>query len=65
MTGETPATAIAGMACSAALRLFGFHARWVARSAVEQLGWRFIELPVQDTAGPRGASHRPRRPKFQ
>ena len=25
MTGETPATAIARMACSAALRLFAFH----------------------------------------
>ena len=35
VTGETPATAIAGLACSAALGLFGFHALRVARDAMD------------------------------
>ncbi len=34
VAGETPATAIAGLACSAAARLFGFRALRVARSAM-------------------------------
>ena len=34
LAGETPATAIAGLACSAAVRLLGFHALRVARSAM-------------------------------
>ncbi len=34
VTGETPATAIAGTARSAASRLFGFHALQVARNAM-------------------------------
>ena len=34
MTGETPATAIAGMACFAAFRLFGFHVLRAARRAL-------------------------------
>ena len=35
VTGETPATAIAGVACSAAAWLFGFHALRVVRSAMD------------------------------
>ena len=35
LAGETPATAIAGLACSAAIWLFGFHALRVARSAMD------------------------------
>ena len=35
LAGETPATAIAGLACSAAIRLFGFHALRVARDAMD------------------------------
>ncbi len=35
MTGETPATAIAGMACSAAIGLYAFHWLRVARSAMD------------------------------
>ena len=35
VTGETPATAIAGLACSAAIWLFGFHALRVARDAMD------------------------------
>ena len=34
MTGETPATAIAGLACSAAVRLFGLYALRGARAAM-------------------------------
>ena len=34
VAGETPATAIAGLACSAAVRLLRFHALRVARSAM-------------------------------
>ena len=32
--GPSPSTAIAGLACSAAFRLFGFHALRVWRSAM-------------------------------
>ena len=35
VAGETPATAIAGMACSAAIGLFAFHRLRVARSAMD------------------------------
>ena len=35
VAGETPATAITGLACSAAIWLFGFHAPQVARSAMD------------------------------
>ena len=35
VAGETPATAIAGLACSAAIWLFGFHALRVARDAMD------------------------------
>ena len=35
LAGETPATAIAGLACSAAIWLFGFHALRVARDAMD------------------------------
>ncbi len=34
LAGETPATAIDGLACSAAFWLFGFHALRVARRAM-------------------------------
>ncbi len=36
VAGETPATAIAGLACSAAVRVLGFHALRVARSAMDE-----------------------------
>ena len=35
VTGETPATAIAGLACSAAIGLFAFHRLRVACSAMD------------------------------
>ncbi len=35
LAGETPATAIAGMACSAATGLFRFHALPVMHSAMD------------------------------
>ena len=35
LAGETPATAITGLVCSAAIRLFGFHALRVARDAMD------------------------------
>ena len=35
LAGGTPATAIAGMACSAATRLFGFHALRLVASAMD------------------------------
>ena len=35
VTGETPATAIAGLACSAAIGLFAFHRLRAARSAMD------------------------------
>ena len=35
VTGETPATAIAGVACFAAARLFGFHALQVVLGAMD------------------------------
>ena len=34
LAGETPATAIAGLACSAAIWFFAFHRLRVARSAM-------------------------------
>ena len=34
VAGETPATAIAGLACSAAIWFFAFHRLRVARSAM-------------------------------
>ena len=35
LAGETPATAIAGLACSAAIGLFGFRALREAHSAMD------------------------------
>ena len=35
LAGETPATAIAGLACSAAIGLFAFHRLRVACSAMD------------------------------
>ena len=35
LAGETPATAIAGLACSAACRLVGFHALRVVPGAMD------------------------------
>ena len=35
VTGETPATAIAGLACSAAFGVLGFHRLRVARSVMD------------------------------
>ena len=35
LAGETPATAIAGVACFAAARFVGFHLPRVARSAMD------------------------------
>ncbi len=35
LAGETPATAIAGLACSAAIGLFGFRALQMARSIMD------------------------------
>jgi len=35
VTGETPATAIAGMVCSAAIGLLAFHRLRAARNAME------------------------------
>ena len=37
VTGETPATAIAGLACSAAFGLFSLHLLRVVGSALKQL----------------------------
>ena len=35
LAGETPATAIAGLACSAAIGVFGFHALRVVLGAID------------------------------
>ena len=37
VAGETPATAIAGLACSAALGFFAFHAPWITNMALPGL----------------------------